>query len=78
MRAWVVDRPGPPPGSLRLMERDRPEPGPGEVRVLVTVCGACRTDLHLAEGDLPPRRPRVVPGHDVVGVARHEGATAST
>jgi propanol-preferring alcohol dehydrogenase len=45
-----------------------PEPGPGEVRVRVTVCGVCRTDLHLAEGDLPPRRPGVVPGHEVVGV----------
>ncbi len=33
----------------------------------VSVCGVCRTDLHLAEGDLPPRRPEVVPGHEVVG-----------
>ena len=37
-------------------------PGPGELRVRVTHCGVCRTDLHLAEGDLPPRRPDVVPG----------------
>ena len=35
-----------------------PSPGPGQVRVRVTCCGVCRTDLHLAEGDLPPRRPR--------------------
>jgi propanol-preferring alcohol dehydrogenase len=35
--------------------------------VRVTCCGVCRTDLHLAEGDLPPRRPQVVPGHEVVG-----------
>jgi propanol-preferring alcohol dehydrogenase len=34
----------------------------------VTACGVCRTDLHLAEGDLVPRRPRTVPGHEVVGV----------
>ena len=34
----------------------------------MTVCGVCRTDLHLAEGDLAPRRPGVVPGHEVVGV----------
>jgi len=33
----------------------------------VTCCGVCRTDLHLAEGDLPPRRHGVVPGHEVVG-----------
>jgi propanol-preferring alcohol dehydrogenase len=45
-----------------------PEPGPGEVRIRVTACGVCRTDLHLAEGDLAPRRPRTVPGHEVVGV----------
>jgi propanol-preferring alcohol dehydrogenase len=38
------------------------------VRVRVSCCGVCRTDLHLAEGDLPPRRPEVVPGHEVVGV----------
>jgi alcohol dehydrogenase, propanol-preferring len=44
-----------------------PEPGPGEVRVTVSACGVCRTDLHLAEGDLPPRRPGTVPGHEAVG-----------
>jgi len=38
------------------------------VRIRVTACGVCRTDLHLAEGDLAPRRPRTVPGHEVVGV----------
>jgi propanol-preferring alcohol dehydrogenase len=37
------------------------------VRVRVAACGVCRTDLHLAEGDLAPRRPRTVPGHEVVG-----------
>jgi propanol-preferring alcohol dehydrogenase len=47
--------------------RDDPQPGPGQVRLRVSVCGICRTDLHLAEGDLPPRRPGVVPGHEVVG-----------
>jgi propanol-preferring alcohol dehydrogenase len=35
--------------------------------VHVSVCGVCRTDLHLAEGDLPPRRQSVTPGHEVVG-----------
>lgn len=70
MKAWVVDRPGPAtasPGPLRLVDRPRPEPGPGEIRVQVSACGVCRTDLHLAEGDLPPRHPQVVPGHEVVG-----------
>jgi propanol-preferring alcohol dehydrogenase len=68
MRAWVVDRPGPVTGHpLRLVERPVPEPGPGQVRVRVSVCGVCRTDLHLAEGELPPKRPSVTPGHEVVG-----------
>jgi propanol-preferring alcohol dehydrogenase len=45
-----------------------PEPGPAEIRVRVSTCGVCRTDLHLAEGDLPPHRLGTVPGHEVVGV----------
>jgi propanol-preferring alcohol dehydrogenase len=69
VRAWVVDRPGPvAEGPLRAVTLPDPEPGPGEVRVRVAACGVCRTDLHLAEGDLAPRRPRTVPGHEVVGV----------
>jgi propanol-preferring alcohol dehydrogenase len=69
MRAWEVRHPGPiDQGPLVLVDRPVPEPGPGQVRVRVSVCGVCRTDLHLAEGDLPPRRPGVVPGHEVVGV----------
>jgi alcohol dehydrogenase, propanol-preferring len=54
-------------GPLRLTERDVPEPGPGELLVRVRACGVCRTDLHLAEGDLPPRAPDITPGHEVVG-----------
>jgi len=73
----VVERPGPAEGGpLRLEERPRPEPGPGEVLVRVDVCGVCRTDLHVAEGDLPLRRPRVVPGHEVVGFVAAGGAGA--
>jgi len=68
MRAWEVARPGPvDTGPLELVDRPVPAPGPGQVRVAVTVCGVCRTDLHVAEGDLPVHRPRVVPGHEVVG-----------
>ena len=52
---------------LRLSERPIPEPTVGQVLIRVNVCGVCRTDLHLAEGDLTPRRPAVVPGHEVVG-----------
>ncbi|MBN9101016.1 MAG: zinc-dependent alcohol dehydrogenase family protein [Pseudonocardia sp.] len=74
MRAWVVERPGPAGGGpLRAVELPDPRPGPGEVRIRVDACGVCRTDLHLAEGDLVPRRPRTVPGHEVVGVVDELG-----
>lgn len=64
----MVARTGPIDGHpLEMVERPVPEPGPGQVRVAVSTCGVCRTDLHLAEGDLPPRRPGVTPGHEVVG-----------
>jgi len=69
MDAWTVGRPGPiDEGPLVRVTRPVPEPGPGEIRVRVLACGVCRTDLHLAEGDLAPRRPGVTPGHEVVGV----------
>jgi propanol-preferring alcohol dehydrogenase len=68
MQAWAVERPGPiDSGPLRKVRRTVPEPGPGEVLVKVEACGICRTDLHLSEGDLAPKRPGVVPGHQVVG-----------
>jgi propanol-preferring alcohol dehydrogenase len=44
-----------------------PEPAPGELLVAVRACGVCRTDLHIAEGDLAVHRPGVTPGHEVVG-----------
>ena len=76
MEAWVVDQPGPVDGQrhpLVRVERPVPEPGQGEVRVRVRACGVCRTDLHLTEGDLVPRRARVTPGHEVVGVVDRLG-----
>jgi alcohol dehydrogenase, propanol-preferring len=77
MRAWAVREPGPISSSpLDLVERPVPMPARGEVLVRVHACGVCRTDLHLAEGELAPRRSGVVPGHEVVGevVQLGEGA----
>ncbi|WP_055490959.1 zinc-binding alcohol dehydrogenase family protein [Streptomyces sp. TP-A0356] len=69
MRAWAVERPGPVEREpLRLVGRAVPEPGSGELLVHVRACGVCRTDLHVAEGDLPVHRAGVTPGHEVVGV----------
>ena len=78
MKAWVVRQPAPiDRGPLVAVERDVPVPGPGEIRVRVLVCGVCRTDLHLAEGDLAPHGADVVPGHEVVGVVDALGERAS-
>ncbi|MFF0062515.1 zinc-dependent alcohol dehydrogenase family protein [Streptomyces sp. NPDC005279] len=66
--AWVVEHPGPIASApLRFVERETPAPGPNELLLRVRTCGVCRTDLHLAGGDLAPRRPRCTPGHEVVG-----------
>jgi alcohol dehydrogenase, propanol-preferring len=78
VRAWVVQQPGPvATGPLSAVDRPIPEPGPGELRVRVATCGVCRTDLHLAEGDLAPHAPAVVPGHEVVGTVDALGAGAA-
>ena len=58
---------------LELEDLPTPEPGPGDVRVRVRVCGVCRTDLHIIEGDLPPAKRPVVPGHEVVGIVDRVG-----
>jgi propanol-preferring alcohol dehydrogenase len=77
VRAWALDHPAPAAEhSLHLVDRHVPEPAPNEILVKVQVCGVCRTDLHLVEGDLAPRRPGVVPGHEVVGYVTAQGNQA--
>ncbi len=67
MRAWSVRHPAPmSQGPLISQELPVPDPAEHEVLVRVSVCGVCRTDLHVAEGDLPVHRAHVVPGHEVV------------
>lgn len=53
---------------LRESELPMPQPGPGQVRVQVRTCGLCHTDLHTVEGDLPPHKRPLVPGHQIVGM----------
>ncbi len=76
MRAAVLmpGRAAPEP-FLEIEEVPRPEPQAGEVLLRVLACGVCRTDLHIAEGDLPPVRPQLIPGHQIVGEVAG-GATA--
>jgi propanol-preferring alcohol dehydrogenase len=67
MNAWIVAaRPG-GPGRLRAAVRAVPAPEADEVLIEVAACGVCRTDLHLADADLPARVAGRVPGHEVVG-----------
>jgi len=69
MRAWVLERQAPIAAApLRQIDVTDPQPGPREVRVRVSVCGLCRTDLHVIEGDLPLVKQPIIPGHQVVGV----------
>ncbi|GAA2394130.1 zinc-binding alcohol dehydrogenase family protein [Dactylosporangium salmoneum] len=75
MTAWQVDRPGSvATHPLRRVTLPVPRPSADEVLVRVRTCAVCRTDLHLAEGDLPPRRHGTVPGHEVVGTVEALGA----
>ncbi len=68
MRAMQLAAPAPvAEAPLRLVELPVPEPGPGQVLLRVLACGVCRTDLHILEGELPPHRSPVVPGHQIVG-----------
>ncbi|WP_408633756.1 zinc-dependent alcohol dehydrogenase family protein [Polaromonas naphthalenivorans] len=54
-----------------------PQPGDHDVVLRVLACGVCRTDLHIIDGELPPRLASVVPGHEVVGQIVARGALAS-
>ncbi|HEX6497464.1 MAG TPA: zinc-binding alcohol dehydrogenase family protein [Micromonosporaceae bacterium] len=75
MLAWQVARPAPiAEKPLRPVRLPVPEPAEGEVLIRVTACAVCRTDLHVAEGDLAPHRSPVVPGHEVVGEVVEVGA----
>ena len=68
MRAMRLAAPAPAAEApLRLVDLPVPEPGPGQVLLRVLACGVCRTDLHILEGELPPHRSPVVPGHQIVG-----------
>lgn len=74
MRAWILEeqarveeRP------LRLVEVPTPHAQDNEIRVKVGACGVCRTDIHIAEGDLPLKRSPVILGHEIVGVVDEVG-----
>ncbi len=75
MQAMVLRRPGDVSKSpLTLEQRPVPTPGPEEVLVQVHVCGVCRTDLHVVEGELPDPALPLIPGHQVVGTIAKRGS----
>ena len=78
MKAMVLKNTGPIDSSpLELRDVETPEPKSGEIRVRVLACALCRTDLHVVEGDLPPHKPHIIPGHQVVGEVDRLGPGAS-
>jgi len=75
MRAAVFASPGKVPGPfLQVEDVPRPTLEAGQVLLRVLACGVCRTDLHIAEGDLPALKQCLIPGHQIVGEVV-EGAT---
>jgi alcohol dehydrogenase, propanol-preferring len=70
MRAQVLEAPRTP---LVMRELRRPEPQPGQVLVAVRTCGVCRTDLHIADGELEHPKLPLVLGHQIVGVDEESG-----
>ncbi len=68
MLAAVLRTPGPIAGRpLDMADVPQPTAKAGEVLLRVRACGVCRTDLHVVEGELTPRRDAVIPGHQIVG-----------
>ncbi|HMD02092.1 MAG TPA: zinc-dependent alcohol dehydrogenase family protein [Candidatus Baltobacteraceae bacterium] len=68
-RAAVLRAPGSIASDrLGIEEREIPPLRAGQILVTIRTCGVCRTDLNIVEGDLPPRHPANVPGHQIVGV----------
>lgn len=75
MKAAVLASPQPVTQQpLQIIDVPDPEPEPGQVLLRVRACGVCRTDLHVVEGELPPKHPNMIPGHQIVGEIV-EGAT---
>ena len=78
MKAYVLIRPAQvETNPLQYIEVPVREPNNGEVLVRVRCCGVCRTDLHVIEGELTPRKSPVIPGHQIVGIVKRTGKDTS-
>src|SRR5579862_8399897 len=77
MKACVLQRPAPiETNPLQYIDVAKPGPSGTQVLVRVNACGICRTDLHVIEGELKPRKSPIIPGHQVVGVIEAVGERA--
>jgi alcohol dehydrogenase, propanol-preferring len=70
MQAMTLTAPGLP---LQLVNLPIPTPGLGQVLIRVHVCGVCRTDLHIVDGELAPPKLPLVLGHQIVGTVVETG-----
>jgi alcohol dehydrogenase, propanol-preferring len=78
MKALTLTQPAPvETHPLQILEVPVPEPADDEVLIKVSVCGVCRTDLHVVEGELSPKVPHIIPGHQVVGRVVRLGKSAN-
>ncbi len=74
MKAWILEKQARvEERPLKLVEVPTPHARDDEVRLRVLVCGVCRTDIHIAEGDLPLRKSPIILGHEIVGVVDEVG-----
>ena len=74
MRAWILEKQAKIEARpLKMEEVPLPRAGDDQVRIKILVCGVCRTDIHIAEGDLPLKKSPVVLGHEIVGVVDEVG-----
>ena len=74
MRAWILEEQAKiETRPLKLVEVPLPRVKDDQVRIKVLVCGVCRTDIHIAEGDLPLKKSPVILGHEIVGVVDEVG-----
>jgi len=74
MKAWILEEQAPiDERPLKLKEVRTPHPGAREVRIKNIACGVCRTDIHVAEGDLPLKKSSLILGHEIVGVIDEVG-----
>jgi alcohol dehydrogenase, propanol-preferring len=70
LRAMVLKAPGQP---LTLETKEPPQPQAGQLLLKVKACAVCRTDLHVADGDLPALRESVTPGHEIIAQVMQAG-----